>query len=823
MLLYPTSCRDASTGNPEREIRLLAFAGGGRGGGGGGGGAPRETPREGGGGGGGGGDRAVDDTSSKTKQNIEKALAERVNESERLVKRYADLEKKMREQWESADAILGKERSDKTIAEFARKHPKEWQDLRHDRVWLQSQHLVVRGLKKRAEMLQQWERGEINPHDLVDTIEEENETLQREDPFKDEERDVREMKAGRVDSARSFLQSTAASPRGGDGESMPNASSRELWDNLGVSGKTQIMTELSARLNTNEMRGELNSIADVYEASLTTSTFPQILANASKKPEDPKDEANLTPAPVSRGGGLEWFTLTQLYLGFKDWKEAWIHAWEHQDQYKGSIFAKKVGRLMKNIVPYGETAQEQLDQTLEKKQNDEIGGVLDKLKRQSPTFKQVFGPGGLLHHASHHPTTALGVLKYAAGRGWLYKINDKVDKANRTIYGYKFDHLVPATWDDDQVIRAWDSLTRENSIGESEEQKKGKEKVEKFTDADQFIRAFEKDMKGCNFWSAMGIADAFIGRGKMGEASARLATVYLRFLREDDNVRNFISDAISERMPFPVWHRGYFTLAHITMDRGKIREWLSKNDKDIGNAGTLGGAIKKIEAYVQQRSGGVDKATMDDLVAKILAGQTPKAPGTGVPLSIFGVPGLEEYRNSPPLYEYFKDHDIGKDSIDYYTSESEIMLASNTFMTQLFAVNTSATDFVHSQKVQAFTGQAVYRYEDLRDSGAAQEAEVFRNEMRSKLKTGLEKLATGSNPLPLTSIQWHWGKFNGPVLATLLHYGFMDRETLAMFTHEPTRKALIDQERRMGTGRLIPANAPPPKTNEPPAAGGGHH
>ena len=386
-----------------------------------------------------------------------------------------------------------------------------------------------------------------------------------------------------------------------------------------------------------------------------------------------------------------------------------------------------------------ENLQQQVDGQNKKEKNEYKEFIQDR----GLGFKALFEPGRELDRNADNPNKAMAVIEYAASRGWLYKLSlqEGVPLNQRKIYNHNLRSLVPPDWTDEQFSDYYRSLNTQNTRGGNDEKEKVKGRERIHDTPKPYIKALERELDNCNFWGALGVAEAAIDRAKEGYMTGWLASVIMRKLRDNDKIRQYIPGTVIENLGFYTFNKTPFTLSNLAIDKGAIVEWIDKGDKDLTHAGTMGSIVAQIEADIIQKAGGTPPDNMDELIGKVLTTYTVVLPGPGKTVSIFDEK-FSEYRNGNILFNWYDDVNIGKEQSDYYTSPSEALLVPADIVASIFAVN-STGDIINFRKAMLYTGHVITRYEELLASDKAA-ARTFRMEMGPKLAQGIKVLFTAA-------------------------------------------------------------------------------
>lgn len=736
----------------------------------------------------------------------------------KTLERLKATEKKMKTMNEKLGKIFERAEHNPRLQAVRKQSPAAWYRFISDQRMIRGELISLSQYIAKANFLTEWRSGAKSPQEFLAWLEEEF-------PVDPSDASLTRERRGVLRDVRNYIENSAVHQVGGD---PPNFSRSDYWSGISNTDSKIIINDKLARLGllSDTLEG-LNGQAEAYEKAFAESTIEKDIAMLEKIMDEKKEEKDEEGSHDDHGHGLnlEFFSVNNIIGGVKQWGEAFKKAWHNYDEHKKSGFAKKIGKMFKWL-PFGDIAERELDSEVESHNNKLKGEFKEFLESRKPKFWELFGDHGILEDNKKDANAMMAILEYAADRGWLYKINE----GKRKVFGHDFEHMVHHDWTDAQKNSYWDSLVKQNEAGASKATSEGKDKVDKFDKLWQFMGAFEKSINECNFWATVGIAESMIGRAKDSTTSAMIAVHLFRILRENPQARSVIPDVIFERLPFPVWHKGYLTAAHLTMDKEDIRKWIvAGNPENLSIAGNLGSTIGHLEHYVREHSSGAEISSkeMADIISKMLGMNTVKAPGTDYDLTMFEVPETKKFRTGgKALHEYARDFNLENENPDYYTSPSEVIIAPPRFWVTALALNTSHSDFLSNKKVSSLIGQVILRVEEMQANGKEEALKQFRDELKEKLVEPFNFIATSGVKDTLLSRQWSIKQSSGPLIASLRRYDLIPEESWGKMPSEAKAKIEAQVKSMENTARLVDLNSDDsaaPADHNGHAADHGHH
>ncbi|TSC79398.1 MAG: hypothetical protein G01um101425_678 [Candidatus Peregrinibacteria bacterium Gr01-1014_25] len=490
--------------------------------------------------------------------------------------------------------------------------------------------------------------------------------------------------------------------------------------------------------------------------------------------------------------GVTFWTPLEIWEAIKAIKEAYTKAITEKSQLKSAVLAKSIAGALK-WAPYGDGVEVTLESDLESKHGKVAKEFQEHLSHENLTWKQIFDGGGILDDLINlgERDKAVGVLQYAAERGWLYDIDDCVAKEGgaKTIFGRSFADICPQDWSPAHINNFYTQLRGKNMTGVNEEIEKGTKRVQGIENTPFFIEEIDRELNDINLWAAVGIATRAIDRGLRGEVSPWITTTVLHHLRTNPRVRKFANVVFIDKLGKLAAYRSASTLGALQDDRPGMEGWL-RSGADVQFAPVIGKTVHMIEQEILQNcTKKPDAKDLNHAVALVLAcipltEKSAREKGIKLQLkpnaaiTIFSDRYLP-YRNS----NHFKDLNaavpgIAKEDTDYMTQITDNQLVGKQVIEDIFSGN-GRGGFTHIDRVPDFAGNILKQYNLLDTLGKTTEAENFRREMGQKLTKALTISALNdqrTSAMYLIELrQFNAGK---PMLKTLIEEGFFDIEPI---------------------------------------------
>jgi hypothetical protein len=607
--------------------------------------------------------------------------------------------------------------------------------------WIENQNLMTQFMhtmdaaEESAEFIEEWDHGHKSPKELLKWLEDIH-------GWKTDYKDMSNQQArlkilGEMNRAISSTHGATVDDI--HTSTTPDISTHDKWETLGETNKRLVVDRITPLAKLEEKLTWIETTADSFNKSLDDAKMDAFfLAEEKAQTEIGNKERFATTKHA--GHGMHFLSIYNLMGGAHEWWDAFKHAWHEKDHHKNALVAKGIGKMM-SWIPFelGPETMLTLDQKVEgdnKKIRDEYEQFLAST---GVGFKALFvNHHNELDHHKSDPNRALGVLQYAASRGWLYDLPEQTSLPTATVFGYRIFDLLPTDWDDQRKSDYVRGLYTKNQKGGEEETEKVKNREKIYATTEPFIEAMNREMKNLNFWGALGVVKAAVARAKEGEMTSLMATIIMDHLQNNEEVRQYISDPVLEQLGFDSFNKGNFTLASFTIDRGHLIKWIRTGNADnLEESGPLGSVIGKIKNTITERAG--HKLSRDDMsltVGKVLAAQVVKIPGTEKYISIFE-PQFGEYRNNNPIFGTFDDFDVGKDQGDYWSQPSEVLLIPRKYVDEVLKVDSNGF-FKHPVKAQYFLGHTINRHDELEKAGMTEALAKFKEEMREKIESPIK-------------------------------------------------------------------------------------
>lgn len=504
-----------------------------------------------------------------------------------------------------------------------------------------------------------------------------------------------------------------------------------------ASDEDEIVAELSNIAQLKDIRGSINDITDDWAKAL--HTFQQKLHEVEQEAIKQEHAEAHHEGPVKsllNTLGVEFHSPITIWEGFKKVWEAYGDAIKEHQTHLADNFAHGVSKALvrSGVVPFANEADSELEKKVESHFNGLKNDYKEKLTTDNKKFKELFSDDGELHKHHHDHAKSLAVLEYAASKGWLYDIDDDTqDPDNIVLFGhFEVNHMFPQSWNYERRKNYLRSLKSQNVNGVSEQTNKGKSDMGANESPQQFVDAINAHMNNLNFWGAIGVIDAFVSSQKNATASAASAVTVLENMRNNPDIRKYLSKSVIERFGFRTFHKGPFVLSAFTMDKGAIYEWAQKTKKgdagDLSEAGQFGGWVQKIEQVIQEKNPAIKtRKELNAVTTEVLLGKVVDLKN-GTFISIFE-PVFNGFRTDNNVTKAFNEpHQITHDSahITYFSEPSEVIMMNDMYVHHIFTTDSQGT-FKNREAALMLIGQYVQRWDDLgkiRDRAAQEQLET---------------------------------------------------------------------------------------------------
>ena len=464
------------------------------------------------------------------------------------------------------------------------------------------------------------------------------------------------------------------------------AEAQIAWDGENESTTIENIHRVNEAIRLWDMLDEVDGMADFLQdgQSMVSDVVTEIGPMVSKTHDQ------------DMGFRLKFYSALEVWAGIKEVAKGYKDAWEERQKLRSYEIAAKIGSFAKHL-PFGDRVDQVMNSNLDR-QSDEIKNrELSNIQSGTPGFQDTFGIGGLLEANMRigDGNRIRAVLEYGAGRGWLYDIGEQ----EGVIFGHNIRKMVPQHWNQAQIDAYYLDLRQKNTSGKNKEVSEAKERGMLIDDTGLHIAEMEKELDRMNLWGAVGIVQAALARGLTGHVSPWLATRFMRVIRDNPDIRPFITRAVLDDIGGAAMYETYFTLGNVKAGRRDYEKWLkSDNIEDLSTAGDLGSVIMHFETQLFE----VDESLRDNpkkldaLVAQALTGKNLAYKGTV--LSLYdGHKSTSAYRAGAVGYEPEKPF---SNDLDYYNGISEHSLLSYAAITRI--LNHSNGNLSDSSRAEAF-------------------------------------------------------------------------------------------------------------------------
>ncbi len=618
-----------------------------------------------------------------------------------LIPEIKNAQKKVDEYREAMTAIFEKigttRPRDKARAEI-------WDELKGGETILFARSLNLNALLLQAKMIDNWQAGKIKPADFVPGI-----VATVSHP------------AEKVEVTTNFTAKIGT---------VPNAASA-AWDIAGASDRLTVAEEIkkddAISVSIAEELERIKTHVEDCKKELEVLQIPEICGNFSKflEAEEEKKKGGASPGDSQNSIidnlkgfyqdlGITWMTPMQMYMGWKKYWETRKAAQDERDRRAAVKFAQAVGDFVGMISPFKQfenDVQQTLKATDDGEDNKAKSGFMDLLKSNNATFDTLFGPGGEYEKNQHDCNRTRAVLEYAASKGWLYHM----DRKNHTVMGKKLiaGRTVPPGESSSDIENYIDSLKTDDTTGGQNSRKNGQNKISSDETWDPIVQTFKQQLDEHNYWSAIGVMEAAIGRGKNAATVPTLAAMFIRHLRNDPIGRANISGDMVDQIAGISFNNvtwGYFALAETDGNKKKkLVQWArnaGNHEASLSSIGGIGVAIEHLEKEIRRLGGNITTDKMDELVGRALAGQVLKEPSWSEAISIFD-DKYKEYRG------WLAGADPGKVAgLEDFKQDSEAILVQGQGLKKILLL-TSQGRFTNDAFATAFLADLVTKHEQL--------------------------------------------------------------------------------------------------------------
>jgi hypothetical protein len=457
---------------------------------------------------------------------------------------------------------------------------------------------------------------------------------------------------------------------------------------------------------------------------------------------------------VSGSMGIAWHSPLEYWEAFKQIKQAWTDNRAERTRQRSTSIAKGAAYFVERFMPYGRGVELTLDRQVTEQENTEKNKSKEALERSDADFNSV----QIALSGAKTALARLGVLEYAASRGFLWDIEQSAKDDAGIVCGMPIRDFCPETWDKQKIKQTFKSLVRQNAQGQSSERQKGKSDVQTIDHIQPIIKQITKELQDKNFWAALGMAEAAIAKGKLGHGSAWIATTVMRGIQTGDTAQYVPQSFVDELGGLGLGHPG-LSPQYFKFDRDDIADWKMQKELDpstpLSEAGTLGKVIQQIEEEfdfppTQSRE---QQEENNQLVARVLAGQLVHYNGKNI--SLFQEK-FEKYRKDIIYHPYVGSPNMSADP-DYFKEESEVILYGAAGLRTILAGSNES--FSNADQALNFLTNVMDRHDKLEDAAATdtnmQNAlQGFKGDMQAKFGEWIESShITGPRGGPLAKLR----------------------------------------------------------------------
>lgn len=446
-----------------------------------------------------------------------------------------------------------------------------------------------------------------------------------------------------------------------------------------------------------------------------------------KKLKEKKDDKTVTQS--ERKGffaaiGIKFYSAYEIFEAFSMVTKAYQESFKEHTHLKASGLAQSVGNVAR-FLPFAGDIQQTLNLQLDKANDEVKDNFVNFLKNRRVNFRGLFDPGGELNRNKHDPNRARAVLEYAASRGFLWDIEES-DKRTKIVAGIPLETILPSQWTQAQKDAYYDGLRSQNASGQQEEKKKGENLVASAETIPIIIEEIQREMRKRHFWSAFGMMEVAIKKGKVGHVNPWLATTIFMEMRKGNAVK-YIPKSFFDQIGALGLGQPGFTMQYFKVDKNELAAWRERRksgvDASIDEAGVLGNIIAQIEKEFAD----APEENRAELVAQVLAGQLVKYQGKNV--SLFESK-YNKYRRSILYNPYAGAPNMQVDD-DFFAEPSEVILYDGTNIMTILRISNEA--FSQQGKAVNFMRNIIDRYDILVDAGMTEAAREFQTDMQIKL------------------------------------------------------------------------------------------
>lgn len=480
------------------------------------------------------------------------------------------------------------------------------------------------------------------------------------------------------------------------------------WARANMSDKLTLSFATSSLFDT--VKDETINVMDVCK--LATASIEEINKKAlyeykTKNPAASNEtEQTMFQSIVTLGGSIKWMTVSPLEIikAIKDVKAALEAAFNSKTDQKAAVIASLIGdgfKLLPNkVLNNVGTELNKASNERSTKASDSIKGLYDFNSEDFNTVQLNLKAA----IASNDSASKIGIIKYAASRGWLYRIEEISSDPNSLLLGAKISEIFDTTSasDLDKILNVFRS---QNIKGAQTEREAAYDRVIRQNDADFYVRELNKELDAKNLPAVMGIMKAAVKTGKRSTISLEMVTNILRKVQDVPELRDLISQEwVTSAGQDGEQFKFAFGVGLFKQDDKAFFEWLAldklEDNMDKGNlmvqvVGAVEKRILKLDPGLKDK-----KQKLDKMIANVIAGAavnvTEVTTGKLKKVAIWEKE-FDFFRKSRPIQEYDPPDPFAED-FGYITGPSGQILRGPSSVTKVLKFETDGTlrksDFV---------------------------------------------------------------------------------------------------------------------------------
>lgn len=626
---------------------------------------------------------------------------------------------------------------------------------------LQTQRGVLLRATEAAENIHRWQSGRTPPSEYVEWLQ-----TYRLGASNDQENKTEE----RVSRAQKFIQDTAGKTECTDQE-FADMTTATLWNDGPVynnaSTKGVAIQKINDIVETQKELADIGGFLDSLEA-----VFAKKNENSQKTIEENIENLFNTclqcEAEMNEGKrqvlNIQLYSIMDLYYGAQNWWESYRECFTDAAVIREGKIQNTVAGMFK-YMPYGEEAAKKSTKKLDGQHREAKGKYREELDEAKPKFLTLFGEDGEFSQYAHgyYPDYLMAIIEYGADHGWLYELRDKL-----SVNGVSIINILPSHWDPNRRAIYLDSLIGQNEDGFKKEVEGTAKDKEKYDSKYDFLtKELDGYLNDINIGAAVGIMSALYARAIDGNEGPHIATHFFRALRENANLRKYMTSTLLQKIARVSMGKGFFTMSNIWSDRGQLSKISKTPEKpiDMKHAGALAKAIQIAEEKIIAASGLTyttpkEIERLDNLVATILSGKVVTFPN-GNMISIWERDFIfyrDEQLNT--VHAFAESGSVKDTDNDYFGSDdSELLLVSGKFVSGIFRTTSTGT-WESPEKASNFVGkiknqyeQLIQAYPDIDLESDAHPATIFRKELKNKIQAAIQTNIARSDSIGTYNVQ----------------------------------------------------------------------